>query len=451
MSFVTRIRPVVFVLVAAFLLGSSEAPAAPGDTTFVRTFDEDFYNWATPHYETFALPADPSLWNKIVILYTIGCPAAPNDCDPWDRLGHLRVVRDDGTETEIARIITPYDITGPDRPGTCTWEINVTSYKSILHGDVTLRNYIESWIGGDNGWLVTIDFLFIEGTLDPEPYRVIDLWGADHLVYGNPDVPPEDVLVPVDVDIPADVTAARVRVFTTGHGQGNTDNCAEFCRRDHSVVAGADTYTHELWRLNCSQNTCSPQGGNWTFGRAGWCPGDKAKAWNVNVTPSLTPGQPMSFQYQIEAYENFCRPSNPECVNGVTCPDCDYNSTGHTRPHYTTQAQLVLYKPRALVVEAGDFFADPEGLVLEQSIPNPTRHTALIRYSLDRPGPVKLRFYDAAGRLVREVPRGESAAGTHSYRWDGRDRKGRRVAAGTYFYVVETDDARQARKLVILN
>jgi len=139
MSCVIRTGLGAIVLGAALLLASSEVPAAPGDTTFVRTFDEDFYNWATPHYETFTLPDDPPLWNKIVILYTIGCPAAPNDCDPWDRLGHLRVVRDDGTETEIARIITPYDITGPDRPGTCTWEINVTAYKSILHGEVTLR------------------------------------------------------------------------------------------------------------------------------------------------------------------------------------------------------------------------------------------------------------------------------------------------------------------------
>jgi len=176
------IRPSPILVAAAFALGhASAACAAPGDTTTVRTFDQDFYNWATPHYQTFTLPDDPENWNKVVILYTIGCPGTPNDCDPWDRLGHLRVVRDTG-ETEIARIITPYDITGGRGPGTCTWEINVTQYKSILHGEVTLRNYIESWIGGNNGWLVTIDFLFIEGTLDPEPYLVIDLWGADHLV-----------------------------------------------------------------------------------------------------------------------------------------------------------------------------------------------------------------------------------------------------------------------------
>ena len=98
-----------------------------------------------------------------------------------------------------------------------------------------------------------------------------------------------------------------------------------------------------------------------------------------------------------------------------------------------------------------DDFAPPEGLVLEQSIPNPTRDTALIHYSLDRPSPVTLVIYDAAGRRVREVRRGDSAAGPHSYRWDGRDQRGRRVAAGTYFYAVEAAGARQAKKLVILN
>jgi hypothetical protein len=436
--------------VAAALCLASSAHAAPGDTTIVRTFDQDFYNWATPHYETFTLPDDPENWSKVVILYTIGCPGPPNDCDPWDRLGHLRVVRE-SDETEIARIITPYDITGGDRPGTCTWEINVTAYKSILHGTVTLRNYIESWIGGENGWLVTIDFLFIEGTLALEPYRVIDLWGADHLVYGNPEIPIEDILTPVPVDIPADVEQARVRVFTTGHGQGNTLNCAEFCPMDHSVVAGADTYTHLLWRSNCSQNTCSPQGGNWTSGRAGWCPGDKAKAWNVDVTASLTPGQTMTFQYQIEDYENLCRPSNPECVNGVTCPDCNYNSTGHTQPHYTTQAQLILYKSHSAVVGAGDFDTQMDGVVLEQNVPNPARDTTLIPYSLDRPSSVQLDIYDAAGRLVHEVSLGRIPAGSHSYRWNGRGQSGQRVASGAYFYVIETADARQSKKLVMVH
>jgi len=434
----------------AFLFLTRAASAAPGDSTIVRTFDEDFYNWATPHYQTFTLPDDPALWSSIVVLYTIGCPGAPNDCDPWDRLGHLRVVRDDGSETEIARIITPYDITGGDRPGTCTWEIDVTAYKSLLHGEVTLRNYIESWIGGSNGWLVTIDFVFIEGVLDPEPYRVVDLWGADHLVYGDPEQPLEDVLVPVDVDIPAEVTHARVRVFTTGHGQGNTENCAEFCPKDHSVVAGADTYSHVLWRSNCSQNTCSPQGGNWTFGRAGWCPGDAARAWNVNVTPSLTPGQTMTFQYVIEPYVNDCRPSNPACVSGVTCPACNYDGGGHTEPHYTTQAQLVLYKPHDLVVAVGDFLPEEDGLVLEQSVPNPARQGTVITWSLERPGPVRLAIYDAAGRLLREVQRREMSPGESSWRWDGRDARGRAVASGTYFYVVESAEERRARKLVLL-
>jgi hypothetical protein len=137
-------------------------------------------------------------------------------------------------------------------------------------------------------------------------------------------------------------------------------------------------------------------------------------------------------------------------VNGVTCPDCAYNSTGHTEPHYTTQAQLVLYKPHDVVVAAGDFFAEPAGLVLEQNVPNPAVDATSITYSIDRPGAVRLLVYDASGRLVREIERGVTPAGEHSYLWDGRDQHGRRVASGTYFYVVEAGGERQAKKLVML-
>jgi len=73
----------LFVLVIAAV---SSAYAASGDTTWVRTFDEDFINWATAHVDTFDLPDTSVYYSSIVVFYTIGCPDAPADCDPWDRL-----------------------------------------------------------------------------------------------------------------------------------------------------------------------------------------------------------------------------------------------------------------------------------------------------------------------------------------------------------------------------
>ncbi len=350
-GFLVSMIVVFTVAVTAF---SDRAVCAPGDTTWVRTFDHDFYNWATAHTDTFEFPDTSVNYSKILMYYTIGCPSAPGDCDPWDRLGYLQVLFDTGEVDslgepiiepfEIARIVTPYDITGGNRPDSCAWEFDVTAYKMFLHDTVVLRNYIESWIGGDRGWLATIDFAFVEGVRQYEPFKVVNLWQDYYVLYGDPAEPIEEVLDSLVVDIDEEAAGVGLRVITTGHGQGNTNNCAEFCSKEHTIFVDGDEYSHFLWRSDCSQNPCHPQGGTWQYQRAGWCPGSSVYPWDLNITRSVTPGEPAVLDYDVEYYENFCRPTNPDCVDGETCPDCDYNSTGHTPPHYSVQAQLIFYR-----------------------------------------------------------------------------------------------------------
>src|SRR5262249_22604180 len=161
---------------------------------------------ATPHQATYTLPGTATHWQKILLYYRISCPASPADCDPWDRVGWLRVLHDTGQRDstgapviepfEIARVITPYDITGGLRPARCPWALDVTAYKTLLHDSVPFENYIESWIGDQRGWLVTIDFAFIEGESALEPYRVVNLYNNYYVVYGDPARPIEDQLTP---------------------------------------------------------------------------------------------------------------------------------------------------------------------------------------------------------------------------------------------------------------
>jgi hypothetical protein len=325
-------------------------PAGAGTkqgSTWVMTFDHDFYNWATPHEQTFVFPPLSESYSQVLLHYTIECPTAPGDCDPWDRIGYLKVLHEELDETvteyEIARIITPYDITGGSYPGSCSWVLDVSDYRSLLHDEVTLSNYIETWIGGERGWIVTIEFEFVPGTPDYEVHSIVNLWSGYHMVFGDPDNPIDANLQPQDLGIAADVVAGKIRAVTTGHGQGNTDNAAEFSRKWHEVSIDGVATSHRLFRTDCPQNPCSPQGGTWQYNRAGWCPGDKVDPWDVDVTARLQGGVSSTFDYEVEPYENLCRPNNPTCVSGVTCPDCNYNSTGHTQPHYALVGQLILY------------------------------------------------------------------------------------------------------------
>lgn len=215
------------------------ALAETGDTTTVPTFNRELVNSPTPHVATFQFPASSVKFSQVTLHMVIGCPSYPGDCDPWDRFGHLSIRVPTGDTTfdriEIARFITPYDITGGGGPGTCPWDYDLTAYQPLLHDSVTLALYIGTWIGGNNGWLITATFELIEGQPDPEPYRVQLLWDIGYLVYGDPDNPPESYIEPAQVFTDAFTEAVQAHVFCTGHGQGNTDNAAEFSNKWHRL------------------------------------------------------------------------------------------------------------------------------------------------------------------------------------------------------------------------
>jgi flagellar hook assembly protein FlgD len=61
-----------------------------------------------------------------------------------------------------------------------------------------------------------------------------------------------------------------------------------------------------------------------------------------------------------------------------------------------------------------------------------------------------LKVYDVAGRLVRELDKGERPAGVHSIRWDGRNWAGLSVSGGVYLYRLEAGGFTRTRSVVLL-
>jgi hypothetical protein len=424
------------------LLLLCQAPARAD--LLVNTFDQLYHSWSNTQIDTFSFPTEQLEIASVTLQYTIGCPSAPGDCDPWDRLGHIYVYEPETDSTltahELVRVITPYDITGGSYPGTCTWELDVTDFQHLLQGEVILGSQIGTYIGEPDGWLVTVDFLFEEGPATIQSCGLETLWLHNSAPYGNPDQPFSDYVPDVTVTLPSDIDSVKLRITTTGHGQGNTYNAAEFAEMLHSVFVGADYYSHILWRDDCATNPCSPQGGTWEYNRAGWCPGSISPPWEIGGF-SWQPGDDLLVYYFPQAYLNLCRPSD-ECFNGPppNCPDCNYNYTGHTSPYFSTTGQLVYYRQveEQLLSES----PLPPQFELHRSYPNPFNPTTTIRFTLERPEKVQLDIFSIHGTLVESLMAEERAAGTHELNFDAGE-----LPSGIYFCRLQVAGEQQIIKL----
>lgn len=280
--------------------------------------------------DTVVFPHDLSMYGQIKMHVYISCPTG--GCDPWDRVAQISLMHG-GQWFEIGRYVTSYG-------KACGWDMDVTEYRYMLTDTVILQSFIDTWT--NPGWLVKIDFEFLDGTPGTQAIKVENLWLNYNVVYGDTTQP---IILPDDtVTIRSDADSVHIKMVTTGHGQGNTDNAAEFSQKTHNVmVNGAATFTQALWRSDCASNPCSPQSGTWQYNRAGWCPGANVIPNYYDLTPLITPGLSVRLGYNLQSYFNDCSPHNPACVTGTTCADCNYNYNGHTEPNYRVSGQLITY------------------------------------------------------------------------------------------------------------
>ena len=79
-----------------------------------------------------------------------------------------------------------------------------------------------------------------------------------------------------------------------------------------------------------------------------------------------------------------------------------------------------------------------------------SKNGTIIRYALSKSGPVSLTIYDAFGRIVCKLLNDNQKTGIHSIHWDGSDKFGKKLPAGTYFYHLETPSGSETKKLVVM-
>ena len=262
--------------------------AAEGDTTHLRVHDDVHMDWNGNFDSLATFPDDGKTYRKILMKYTLGCPT--NGCSDWDYTTKIRMRETTPTDTfwvELGRLITPYAAGFPDEWEQAHW-YDITDYAPILKGDKLLRARYDGW---QDGFTVTLDFYFIEGTPPRDPKRVQTLYDGS-FQYGRPNNPIESKLTPFNFQLQGDEEQAALHFTPTGHSFGGKENCAEFCQKSYYVKLNGNQVDQQLiWDDNCGNNPLYPQPGTWLYNRANWCPGARGHRYVHNFNTGLVSGQ----------------------------------------------------------------------------------------------------------------------------------------------------------------
>jgi hypothetical protein len=154
------------------------------------------------------------------------------------------------------------------------------------------------------------------------------------------------------------------------------------------------------------------------------------------MTPYISNGEVILGYRFDQNYTDFCNADNPNCVSGVTCPDCNDGFNPH----------LIV---ASYIISNGDVPMDGTGIVNTEEeraglsfhlYPNPT--TGWLNIQLDGPSSqLDTRVFNSLGQVV------------HSFREDGNPGIARLSLDGLHkgFYSVEvkTERGTGVRKVVV--
>ena len=259
--------------------------------------------------------------------------ANPGDFQPEGRLP----VR----QYELARWITPFGGVYKAKDGfEGAVSFDLTDFSLVLRDSVE----VTFWLGGfyghkEEGWEITLDFYYIEGTPIREPLKVeplpwcgekryVEDWylrgynprskyiplkpdGVSH-PYGLLDETALETYLGVvrpglsgerlrafvrNLDCLAErrdymlkahkkAKSLRVRVVQSGGGAYKTEDneiCAEFCPRERYLWLDDRLLATTLVWKRCGFVALYPQSGTWLFDRSGWCPSEVVSPVNYDV------------------------------------------------------------------------------------------------------------------------------------------------------------------------
>jgi hypothetical protein len=147
-------------------------------------------------------------------------------------------------------------------------------------------------------------------------------------------------------------------------------------------------------------------------------------------------------------------PGRGDRIHGVSTLPVGTRSILDETVQTGTQYRYTLVVVRADGTEAASLtrtiWTNVWGLELEQNSPNPFNPQTTITFVLPSAVRTRLDVFDVKGGLVVTLLDQPLAAGRHTVRWNGVDRRGAAAATGTYFYRLTAGKKTMSRKMLLL-
>ncbi|NNE28328.1 MAG: T9SS type A sorting domain-containing protein [Saprospiraceae bacterium] len=204
-------------------------------------------------------------------------------------IGTLNYYAKRDAKFELLSFVTPYGNGLDLGPEGKTWWFDVTDYAPILKGE----RFLSVEMGGQSQEELDIKFIFVPGTPTREVVNMQNVWPFARGWFDP--IQNEEVFEERTVPLDENGTSFKIRSSITGHGQNG-----EFIPREHyiNINGGTQEFKYEVWK-ECGDNPVYPQGGTWTFDRAGWCPGMATDVREFDITSLGTPGSSVTIDYGL--------------------------------------------------------------------------------------------------------------------------------------------------------
>lgn len=92
----------------------------------------------------------------------------------------------------------------------------------------------------------------------------------------------------------------------------------------------------------------------------------------------------------------------------------------------------------------------PSEFMITGIYPNPFNPTATIKYTIPKPGNIKIRIYNITGELVKEIEYINKHAGNYIQIWNSDNKYGEKVSSGIYLVQVNYNSQIQTKKIILL-